>query len=430
MPAGSADLDHTTTTAPSPPEGAESSPGPVARLLLALLLTALAGCGGPPAPAGGVPTAVDPVAAQQTLQHWGEAALAGDRTAFDAAVSTRDPAFAATAARMYDDVGRLGSLRWEVGPERRPLPPARGELLGPGAEVARATVTWAPGNAGTPALRSEVWTTWVVEDGTPRLAGTVDGPDALDAPTPSWWVEDVDVQQVGAATVVTGASPDAAVWRERVRRALTAVDAADLDVARPAGSPSPPVVVQVPSSRRLADRVAGSADLLQGAAAVTVADAGGALPVLVDPAAGLSEESWVFLITHELVHVRTASPGSGSPRWLVEGLAESVARGAQPDLLSTRPEQAAEAAELGALPTDEELREQPHAAYLCSWVAVELLQERLGREGVLEVVAATAGGEPVTDVLAGADVPVAELEREVAGALDDLAAGRDVPGLP
>ncbi|SDE54630.1 hypothetical protein [Auraticoccus monumenti] len=396
-------------------------------MLALLVLTVLGGCGGVPATDGSTGPEIDPAAVEQTLQRWGEAALAGDRSAFDAEVSTRDPAFAATATRLFDDLGRLGSLRWELGPRRGPLPPTRRGLLGPDAVVAPATVSWTPEGAAD-TLRAVVWTTWVVEDGAPRLAGTVDGPDTADGPTPSWWVEDVTVQQVGGATVVTGASPDPDLWRERVERALAAVEAAGLDAARPTGPP-PSVVVQVPSSRRLAERVAGSAALLEGAAAVTLVDVGGALPVLVDPAAGLSEESWVFLLTHELVHVRTASPGNGSPRWLVEGLAESVARKAQPELLGTSREQAAAAAEVGPLPTDEQLREEPYAAYLCSWVAVELLRQRLGHAGALDVVAATADGRSVADVLAAADVPSGELEREVAAALEDLAAGREVPAL-
>ncbi|MVA77344.1 hypothetical protein GC722_15135 [Auraticoccus sp. F435] len=427
MPAASAEPHQ-----PAPPSRrAVSTPAPSRsagrglRRLLALLLPLLLGC----APPAEDPAASwDQAAAQQALDRWVAAAVAGDRAGFDAELSTADPGFAATADELFANLEQLGRVEVELATERAELRPGRAEVLGQPAVVVRARATWS--TAGRPRpderLQGTVWLTWLVEDGRPRLAGTVDGPARPDAAVPHWWLEPVTVQRVGETSLLTGAGVDADAWRRRTEQAVAAVAAADLDAARPEGPP-PAVVVQVPSTSVVAGRVLGGD--LAGRAAVTVADPAGALPVVVDPAANLTGPAWRFLLTHELVHVRTASPASRSPRWLVEGLAESVAREAQPDLAPVTAEQADDAARLSGLPDEEQLAAEPGAAYLRCWVAVRLLQDRLGPVGLLDLVAQTARGAPVEQRLRAAGWSEEELAAAVQGALADLAAGRDVASL-
>lgn len=394
MPSASAD-PHPATPAPA----ARSTSARTACLAgsLTVLLLLLVGCTSAPAPPDGARW--DPEQAQTSLDRWGTAALDGDRAGYDAELSTADPGFATTAGRLFDNLGQLGWLSWDLADDRRELAAGRRALLASeDVLVIAVDVGWSAAEPTPDAVeppdsqRHRVWLTWVLQQDHWRIAGTVDGPSEPQQPTPLWWWEPITVQREDSLVVVSGAG--LTDWGPRAERAWSAARAAGVSGAR-VGPRVRGALVQVPSSSLVLARVLGTSRR-PTTAAVTLDDPDGAHPVLLDPAANLSEEAWELVITHELVHVLTASPGSGSPRWLVEGLAESVAREAYPGVVSGDGAQARTALQEGAgLPADADLAAGSASAYLRSWVAVRLLEQRIGRAPLLELVARSGTGEPV-----------------------------------
>ena len=129
--------------------------------------------------------------------------------------------------------------------------------------------------------------------------------------------------------------------------------------------------------------------------------------VVLNPGARgeLDEGTWEVTVTHELVHVASgALHGDGQPLWLSEGLADLVGwsglitRPADRDRVAGRMLDRVLAGQGPAALADREQFTSDDAevvgdAYDGSWLAVLLLEERLGREGLLSLYAATSSGD-------------------------------------
>ena len=102
---------------------------------------------------------------------------AGDRAAFLAWTTARDPSFASRLRLLYDNLTALPltGFQLRVEADERPLSESRRSLLGAQAWVQRVTITWQLANDDGAADHS-VWLTFVPEQGQARLAGTFDGP--------------------------------------------------------------------------------------------------------------------------------------------------------------------------------------------------------------------------------------------------------------
>ncbi len=407
-------------------------------LSLAAVLV-VTGCASIPAPAAtrapSAPVQEKGASAQNLLDTLVAAGLAGDEPAFDAGVSIRDASFADRARLLSANLSRLplAGVRLRLQPER--LTPAgdRAVLLGPDAWVQAATLTWRLTGESSPA-EHRIWLTFVVEDGSARLAGTVDGPATPVAAQPVWWTGPVTAATRGAATVVVGAGQDAGAWAERASDAVSEVRHRLQGGAARGWSGA--VVVEVPATRPDFEAVLGVPQGSYAAiAAVTLAEgpADAAVRVVVNPEVTrqLAPLGVAVVLTHEAVHVATRSAGSPAPRWLVEGLADEVALTAHPAAES------AVAAPLlsrvrrdGApwsLPTDAQLRtgaDDLGVAYAEAWLGCRFIAQNFSDAALQRLYAAVDAGQPLDtaapDVL-GRSVPEltagwrTDLERRTGG---------------
>lgn len=310
--------------------------------LLSLLLAGalLIGCSGPAPAAPPAPSPSQLVArAEQALTDFVAAARRGDAAGAAALVSDRDPAFAARAAVWAANLAAIdwSSLTWTVRGPSAPVPEERRATLGD-AWVQQVTISWSLAGESRRA-ENDLWLTFVeeTEDGESAtlLAGDSDSPAAR-AAIPIWLQQPVRVQRAGAVLVLSGTADgaDAADWLARASAARSAVAGRIGEADR---DPDGVLVVEVPQSRAVFERVLGVAAGSYagiGAAAWPMASDSGAAPihVVINPEAtrqlsGLGRD---VLLTHEAVHVATRSPGSPAPTWLVEGYADQIAYAAHP----------------------------------------------------------------------------------------------------
>lgn len=263
-----------------------------------------------------------------------DAARAGDRAVWSAGLSTRDPAFAARAEMLFDNLSglRLQRLAVTLTGARQTLAPQRRTLLGPGAEVRQVRVQWQlPGESA--AAEQSVWLTLLATaDGT-ELAGTADdaGPDT--PAQPIWWLGPLTRVTRGDVTLLLGAGQPSSRWTD-----LTAdsVQAARRRLPAPLGRHWPGVVVvEVPSTVADFEKVLGASPRAYASTAAVTRPEGptteAATRIVVNPASAKESTTERRLtLSHETVHVATRSASSPAPLWAVEGLAEYVAYETQP----------------------------------------------------------------------------------------------------
>jgi hypothetical protein len=316
------------------------------RLWVAALTLLLVGCSFPavaPSPAPSSARAVPPESlqlaqARATVDALLSAARNGDRVSFERLISDRDPAFPDRARLLYANLSTLPLTRLQARVEQAQfrLAEARAQLLGSGAWVQRAVVSWRL--AGDDAdVEHRVWLTFLSDGGQVKLAGTVDEPpDAIQEQKPSWWLGPTFARVRGEITVVGGSDPALDRW---AKLAATALD--DVQHHLPQSqrrSWNGHVVVEVPKTHRDFDLVLGEPTGSYGSiAAVTrrVGIAGGATRIVINPkAAQLPSSALQAVLEHEMVHVATHSPDSPAPTWAEEGLAEWVSTQAQPGQLA------------------------------------------------------------------------------------------------
>lgn len=144
--------------------------------------------------------------------------------------------------------------------------------------------------------------------------------------TPLWALGAAELTSGRYGTLISTGLDQAARrrWANRLQRAAIAVAGSGLIAA--AAHWSPVLLVEVPA--RTEDFVTVSGVAADGAAAVTQCSSGSPR-IVVNP---VLPDAWAqATLTHEAVHVATASPcHAGAPSWVVEGLAEAVAAAAEP----------------------------------------------------------------------------------------------------
>lgn len=269
------------------------------------------------------------------------AARSGDRGAFQASFSTRDPGFGDRARQLFDNLRGLPLTRLEarVEPGQHPLSPARREILGAAAWTEAVTVTWQLYGDVAPA-QHQIWLTFVDEGGRVLVAGAIDAPsDGPVRPEPLWWLGPVTSRQQGMVSTLVGAGQSATTWLTAADRASQAVTRQLPRAAAPNASTN--LVVEVPATTADFESVVGAAaGTYAEVAAVTIAEGPtprSAVRVVVNPAAArrLSAEGVAVTLAHEAVHVRTSSAMSPAPTWAVEGLADYVALKSYPGAAAT-----------------------------------------------------------------------------------------------
>jgi len=373
----------------------------------------LAGCGSGRPPIGDGPpdTTLTPPPAQAALDALVAAARRGDRAAFDARLSDRDPVFASRARLLYTNLATLPldrvELRLQPGAEL--LTGARRDLLGAGAWRQPAVVTWRLRGEAAAAERT-VWLTFLPRDGIPLLAGTIDRPSTPIEPQPIWWTGPVTAHQDGSRSVLAGAGQRPEVWGERLRSAAARVQ--ERVTAGAAASWGGDVVLEVPASRRDFAAVLGVDDpSYAGIAAVTVAEgpaATGALRIVVNPemARTLTPAGVAVVVLHETVHVATRSPASPAPTWLVEGLADYVALQAHPEVADGAAEPLLRSVRASgppdALPVDERFHtgaEGLAVSYAEAWLACRYIAEKHSPAALQRLYTATDAGTSLADAV-------------------------------
>jgi hypothetical protein len=136
----------------------------------------------------------------------------------------------------------------------------------------------------------------------------------------------------------------------------------------------------------------GSVRLADGDPAVAGETLGTTVTLHREAWAGLTPAGRQEVLTHELVHVATAS--WHAPQWLQEGLAESIALadGEIPDRVAGR--ELAAAPLPSRLPTDADFEASPAVAYETSWLAVDLLRREHGDAWLLRLYRGSERPDP------------------------------------
>ncbi len=311
-------------------------------LALALILAATAGCRAPvlidrrtaSAPVSAAGSVVARVRLDRLLAELTTAVDRRDRTGLDRLLSDRDPGFPATAGMILDNLDRLHPTAFGLRPtgRTRELGPRRRSLLGAGSYAAQVQVSWAVPGDRSPSSQT-VWMTISAGRpgaGTPAWAGIADGPDRP-APTPLWWLEPIRIARNRVATVITGAQVDPAPWLARATTAaLTSAGRLHPGRTGPAARWNGRLVVVAPSNEALLESTLGVARGAEAAlAAITWPDgdpvSSAPIRILINPARTGSDLADRIVLSHESVHVATASPVSAVPRWLIEGFADELA---------------------------------------------------------------------------------------------------------
>ncbi len=249
-------------------------------------------------------------------------------------------------------------------------------LLDSGATIAaassdRLSVTWhLPGEPP------------VVSLATVTLAGAV--VDAIEpVSTGTEWLSDPMTVHAEASLVVASARQDeSARWLTAARAGLAA-----LATVWPAGQRrTEPLIVLAPSDLVGFARYAG-ADA-QTTAAVTVVPgttASQGVRVVVNPVAATNAVTDAATLTHEAVHAAMGSPRlTGTPGWLLEGIAEALTARAHPSVAATNAA-AARAAVAHGLPNAlPDLSSADPSGYALAQVAVDAMVAHVGWTDVFD----------------------------------------------
>ncbi|HEY9289941.1 MAG TPA: hypothetical protein VIP98_01560 [Microlunatus sp.] len=385
---------------------------------MAGLFALLAGCGTPSAPptpspaqtaastASSATVAGNPdraPAVDSVLRRLAAALRDHDAAGFTALVSERDPGFADNAKMIFTNLGRLSPtvLQLTATGKTEPLSKQRAAVLGSDAYAAEVTVRWQVNGDRSPSDLT-VWMTFGTDRSGSglRWAGNVDGPGGK-RPTPLWWLEPIRVDHDQHATVIAGPDVAAADWLERADGAIRDVK------AQAASAPDGPwrswnhrLVLVIPSSEDRLEQMLGVADGAESAlAAVTWPDGSRAgrapIRIMINSGSPQPDLGARIVLTHETVHVATASPTSPAPTWLIEGFADYVAYRSYP-----RAQQAAAGALLQQvsrsgppqqLPTDKDFTgsgEELDLAYAKSWLACHYLARTYGTDALFSFYAA------------------------------------------
>lgn len=328
-------------------------------------------------------------------------------------MSDRDPVFAARAGVWAGNLERIAwsHLRWTVGSAQAPLPTRREAELGPGAWVQQIRVRWSLAGERRTA-EEEVWLTFVAESPSDRnaapvrLAGDGDGPTAS-ARSPIWLQQPVHLHRAGSVLVLTDA-PQADRWLREAAAARRAVQTR-LGIPASAGSDRDPLVLEVPQSRVVLERILG---VTPGSYATVAAAAWpmgsdtrtAPVHVLVNPEATrrLSRLGRDVLLTHEVVHVALRSPGSPAPSWLVEGYADQISYAAYPAGAAPAEQSVRTAVRADGIPEDwpSESAFAPDAVdlelgYDLAWTACRTIERAYGAAALRRFYAAADSGASV-----------------------------------
>ncbi|QDP97634.1 hypothetical protein FOE78_18495 [Microlunatus elymi] len=333
-----------------------------------------------------------------------------DSTAFGALITDRDPKFTGTARMIFANLGRLSPtvLQLRATGRTAALGRQRRALLGPGAYAAEVQLRWQVPGDRAPSDQT-VWMTFTPDKRTGagddtgtglRWAGVTDAPGGH-RPTPIWWLEPIRVDHDQHATVIGGPGVELTSWLGRADRA-----ARDVSVQF-ASAPDGPwrrwngrLVVIIPSSENRLEQLLGVKKGTEAAlAAISWPDgsqtAAAPIRIMINSGNLQPDLGARIVLTHEAVHVATASPTSAAPTWLIEGFADYVAYRDYPDA-----QQAAARALLqrvsdsGAprqLPTDRDFTgsaEDLDLVYAQSWLACRYLARRYGSDALFAFYAA------------------------------------------
>ncbi|MET0693939.1 MAG: hypothetical protein ABWY56_08405, partial [Propionibacteriaceae bacterium] len=311
-----------------------------------------------------------------------------DRTAFDHLVSRRDPGFAATAARIFDNLTELPltALSLRLSGRQHTDTSERRQVLTPDARVEQVRVSWRlEGDAGP--AEHLLWFTFLTEGDTSTLAGTTDGPGERTA-QPMWLIDRLGVQQSAHSTALVAATGGNASWVRRGDAAAAAVRSRLMDGL--GADWNQRLVLEVPSSRSVFERVLGVTPGSYASIAAVAWPEGpdpatSAVRIVVNPELvdRLSAPALAILLAHEATHVATRSAASPAPTWLVEGFADYVAFDSQPEAGSAAAKPLlAEIRRDGlprALPTDAEFTPaapELNLRYVEAWLACRYLAEQ------------------------------------------------------
>ncbi|WP_370249978.1 hypothetical protein [Nocardioides sp.] len=239
--------------------------------------------------------------------------------------------------------------------------------------------------------------------GAPGAGATVVTVGGGDLATPIWAAGPISVSAEGGVLVVAQQPRDPAGYLPLARRAVPQVAAVVSGWSRS-------FVLEVPAD---AAALESTLDVEPGyytqIAAVTgspdgVNSATSPIHILLNPEVfdGLGTAARQVVLTHELAHLATRAPRSGSPLWLIEGFADYVAlRDTTLPLATTARQIAARVRADGvprALPSAADFDTRgPHlgAVYEGAWLLCVTIADRAGQDGLVALYdAVDAGADP------------------------------------
>lgn len=220
---------------------------------------------------------------------------------------------------------------------------------------------------------------------------------------PHWALEALTVTRTSVGTLLLGESlaEDERGWRSRLSHVWDSLDKAELGLLTDGWDGR--LVIHVPGDGALFARTSGQS--ASGTAAATLYE-GDAVRIVVNPVAvrELGADGLDALLLHEGVHAAVGTPRfPRAPRWLVEGLAESVTAAADRGTAAANRrlvrDRLASTGLPSALPEDAELSAAAGdtlTGYALAQVAVDAIFERAGRTRGLAFVAAALHDPPET----------------------------------
>ncbi|MGD7790198.1 peptidase MA family metallohydrolase [Propionibacteriaceae bacterium Y1700] len=319
---------------------------------------------------------------------WAEAVTAGDRDRFDR-VWTGSPE---RLMLLWDNLAGLGLSSFAVAGEPTLDDPRTAQLRVqwqvPGDRAPASHLLGVPVSGRGSDARLDVGTRAEVGAG----------------PYPLWWLEPVRTSTADGVRVISGAPGPLA-------DTVAATAATSLaEAVRLTGRHSRGVVLELPSTPQLMDRVLGDDRGSTGQIGALTWPAGprvteAPLRIVLNPLAmAADDEARRALLTHEITHVLTAAPERGVPLWVAEGYAELVAHDHDPDagwrsaepFLALLREGRSEPAPPG---DDAFLGSELEVAYGQAWTLCRWLLEQSSWERVNHWYAALGEGAAMDDAL-------------------------------
>jgi hypothetical protein len=199
------------------------------------------------------------------------------------------------------------------------------------------------------------------------------------------------VHAAPALVVAAGTAEHLSRWSRAAEAALTALRG----VTPPGREWAEPVVVMVPDSLIGFSSYAGAgADRLGAVTVVPGLASSESVRVVVNPTVRQKSADDRVLLTHEAVHAWMRSPRlTGTPGWLVEGIAEAFTADAHPQVAATNRRLARDAIEDGLPRELPDLSTVTPATYALAQHAVQAMVAQVGWPAVLdEADARTRGG--------------------------------------